>query len=94
MTNNNRPWGPPHEIPITELPGRSQNKYDAFINDVLSRLEQTPRAAVCYPFQNEETAERYQKHGIAALRRRLDRNKAVRTSRDGAKLYVYRGPNW
>lgn len=91
----NRPWGNPTEIPFTKLPSRRTGPgiYDAWIADVLRRLERTPKSAIAYPFVTEEEATKHMKVGIAYLRKRHGSG-YVSAQRSGSTVYVHRGPKW
>lgn len=95
MTRTTRTWSQPTEIPLEKLPSRrgAPGLYDSWINDVLRRLEQTPKAALAYPFVSEDEAAKHVKTGISQIRKRYG-NSYVRAQRRDNIVYVYRGPNW
>lgn len=91
----NRLWANPTEIPLTKLPSRrsAPGIYDAWVDDVLRRLERTAKAAISYTFITEEEAIKHMKVGITYIRKRHG-NGYVSAQRRGSTVYVHRGPKW
>jgi len=94
--NMKRIWETPIQVPLDEIPFRTtlrESIYDDFRDDVLKQMERALNVAICYPFPNVATAQKYHKCGLMAIRK-VKGKSAVRAKRDGTNLYVWRGPNW
>ncbi len=88
-------------VPITDIPKRARSKHRIqrgfwliFMEEILLRLEQTPRKeALRIPFANEVIARR----AVQSIWNIADRTVGeglIETYRRGKVLYIRRGKNW
>ena len=94
-----RPWSDPRDISILEVPTKNASPYLVLLNELVLRLERTPKnRALALDFDTEENL-RFAFHSLTRLApSKLGKGHIafVRGQRlDGTPaLFVYHGPNW